>query len=882
MLSGPVLALGLDSTGELVIGRGPFLHHPRTHKSERLESIVHGIEENLWHGGRHVWTRTLEGNIFCVETRDWVMHACIFEKFLFVTLMHNRVDIYDLSCSGASSLIGSMDCPNHALLYSAHITAEATGDGRIGVKVIGGGVMCDMYFWSFVLGSDSCISCSVVRHHRGSIFRIRRFGKIVLTTSDDRSVCLWHGEAPVQQFKGHQARVWDAVLVGTNLVATACEDSLVRLFDIDTGALVETLSGHSKDVRALVFNREMNELFSGGEDGSVRRWSMGLEASRHVYKIESSRSENDWIRSIHLRSVGEDVVVVTNLGSIYIYGNSRLRSSIESRSVVTCATLISDKYVFLGTVDGSVIVTDIESESVVSVASSVVTTRAVSIFRYGERSAIVSNHCGEIAIINCDGSVDRQFHLSRSPSSNSPVGKLLCFASIPSSNIFVFGDDKGIIYTWTATRGCRSLLLSRSAKCISITHIGENSIGVNLSNGSSVPVTDIAAERLHFNVEGISRSSLCPFICETNVGFTSTDFVVVDSSSDCVQFRHKCGGHRRPFDYRIRDRNVSFVYGATAQSFCVVQSAFRCATVVHGCNGDLIHGIVAVSDSIMTANEDNKLRVIKIGGDGGQLELLQTLNRHEGSVRAISRVDDCILSGGARSQLVISRITHGALHCVASTFLPGDTDVRVMGVAGTRIGGDNYRFIAVTSSADIFRIDFSTSGNRLEFSRCESSIPEMQKSVCLSVAATIGGEFIVGAGNGYICHIDRDGNLQRSARVHQSGVNAIVSCFDGKYIISVGDDQAMVVCDSSLSIVYKVVNASSCSIRAVVADNERIFATGTDRLLTEWNLSESTGHLALVKRSKLAVTDPLSLAVLDDSRIVVGGRGIEVISTAQT
>jgi hypothetical protein len=66
------------------------------------------------------------------------------------------------------------------------------------------------------------------------------------------------------------------------VLATASEDASIRFWDTATGLLINTLTGHAKEIRTLAFSPAGTELASGGSDGSVRGWdtSSGTEIVR--------------------------------------------------------------------------------------------------------------------------------------------------------------------------------------------------------------------------------------------------------------------------------------------------------------------------------------------------------------------------------------------------------------------------------------------------------------------------------------------------------------------------------------------------------------------------------------------------------------------------
>ncbi len=66
-------------------------------------------------------------------------------------------------------------------------------------------------------------------------------------------------------------------------VATGGWDKTIRLWDRESGRLIETLIGHKGFVRGLAFSPDGDQLISGSEDNSVRRWDLdgGESATFH-------------------------------------------------------------------------------------------------------------------------------------------------------------------------------------------------------------------------------------------------------------------------------------------------------------------------------------------------------------------------------------------------------------------------------------------------------------------------------------------------------------------------------------------------------------------------------------------------------------------------
>lgn len=63
---------------------------------------------------------------------------------------------------------------------------------------------------------------------------------------------------------------------GEKLVAAGCKDSIIRIWDSQTGHLVERLRGHDGAVCSVTFTQDDKGLISGSEDGKVKFWDLTL------------------------------------------------------------------------------------------------------------------------------------------------------------------------------------------------------------------------------------------------------------------------------------------------------------------------------------------------------------------------------------------------------------------------------------------------------------------------------------------------------------------------------------------------------------------------------------------------------------------------------
>jgi WD40 repeat protein len=103
-------------------------------------------------------------------------------------------------------------------------------------------------------------------------------------------------------FKAHSAPVRTvAFSAERNLLASAGEDKMIRLWRISDGELLQELKGHNGSVNALAFNPDGTLLASGSWDKTIRLWRMrdGLmikELKGHYHSVDSLAFSPDGTR----------------------------------------------------------------------------------------------------------------------------------------------------------------------------------------------------------------------------------------------------------------------------------------------------------------------------------------------------------------------------------------------------------------------------------------------------------------------------------------------------------------------------------------------------------------------------------------------------------
>ena len=100
---------------------------------------------------------------------------------------------------------------------------------------------------------------------------------------------------------------------------SGADDKLVKIWDYQTKACVQTLEGHTHNVSAACFHPELPIILSGSEDGTLRTWHA------NTYRLESTLNyglERVW--SVSCLKGSNNIALGYDEGSIMIKvsGNS--------------------------------------------------------------------------------------------------------------------------------------------------------------------------------------------------------------------------------------------------------------------------------------------------------------------------------------------------------------------------------------------------------------------------------------------------------------------------------------------------------------------------------------------------------------------------------
>jgi WD40 repeat protein len=97
---------------------------------------------------------------------------------------------------------------------------------------------------------------------------------VTATSSPSERIRLWDlaTETTIRTFADHATQVPDLGFVRSGHLVTTGDDSAVRVWDVETGALVRTLNGASQGIAGMAVAPDSRTVIVGGNDGRVMAW----------------------------------------------------------------------------------------------------------------------------------------------------------------------------------------------------------------------------------------------------------------------------------------------------------------------------------------------------------------------------------------------------------------------------------------------------------------------------------------------------------------------------------------------------------------------------------------------------------------------------------
>jgi len=437
---------------------------------------------------------------------------------------------------------------------------------------------------------------------------ISEAGNLLATGARSGVVKLWDTNSGklIQALKGHTRAIKALVFISEKELATGAQDGLIKTWDVKTADCTKSIEAHRRGVLSIAYARERALLASGGRDGTVR--AQDLRNGKTLFERTMSRQ----VFSVRFSPDGSRVaassavsVVGLSRGEVVIWsvpdGEEVCRLTEERNSMRSISFGPNGKSLVTGGTNGPVRIWDVDKRAELRRLGEETVTETIYAADYSPERGELAVGTGPLVhgpsrLLVFDL---RNLKLKRQMVCHSDAVTSLAFA--PDGRRFVSGSRDGTAITWQAGQSELEQILKGHEK--GVYAVGFSSDGHTVLSGSgdvTVKLWDADSGRCRATLDGSYGSVMC-----------------VAMSPDGRALASGGGRIRRPAELdvwkREGDKWVSYSVQAHEEPIRAVAFA-RSGTVV------------------ATASNDGTIKLWK----RDDLSLIRTLNGHRDGVKCLS------------------------------------------------------------------------------------------------------------------------------------------------------------------------------------------------------------------------------------------------------
>ncbi len=220
-------------------------------------------------------------------------------------------------------------------------------------SILASGGQDQIYLWDVNTGQLR----KTLKGHNGLVYSVvfSPDGSILASGSGDATICLWDINTGQlwKTLRGHNSSVnslcfaADGMTLASGsgysiLIGEHDNDDTVRLWNVSTGTIWRTLTGHTSAVTSVSFSLDGYLLASGSEDKKVRLWNVNTGQPKRIFIGHNSSVQNVTFSpdGCTLASSSEGTVL---LWSINTYRHKAIRAPVPTPNIVTVRTKASNR-----------------------------------------------------------------------------------------------------------------------------------------------------------------------------------------------------------------------------------------------------------------------------------------------------------------------------------------------------------------------------------------------------------------------------------------------------------------------------------------------------------------------------------------------------------
>lgn len=273
-------------------------------------------------------------------------------------------------------------------------------------------------------------------------------GHFLVTGSNDRTIKLWELNTgkPIKTLSGHAgSAIALAISPNGELLASGSGDNTIKLWHIATGKLMFTLRGHTGWVNTVTFTPKGNTLASGGADKMIKLWNLNTQELLGTFYGHASA-----VRSLAISPQGNMLASGSNDNMIKIRNllTGELLHTLTEHTGSVSSVEISDDGNLLasGSNDTTVRLWNLGTGKLLHTLSDH-TSAVMSVSISQNRTIASSSDDGTIKIWNLDKATPIHT-ISANKNISGYDSYILCSTISPEGDKIVTGSDDGKIRIW--------------------------------------------------------------------------------------------------------------------------------------------------------------------------------------------------------------------------------------------------------------------------------------------------------------------------------------------------------------------------------------------------------------------------------------------------
>lgn len=180
------------------------------------------------------------------------------------------------------ALLGSLNIAYTDLDASSTILSMAWNPD--GTKLAAGSSSHIIYIWD----STTWKLLKIIRDPSGPVYSVKwsSHGTKLIGASRDNIIRIWDSNSwrLLKEMVGHNGKIDIAYSAGLIKFACASTDNSIGIFDRIKEKRLNTLRGHTKDVKSLDWNRDNTKIVSGSYDRTIRIWDSDTAQQLKIIK----------------------------------------------------------------------------------------------------------------------------------------------------------------------------------------------------------------------------------------------------------------------------------------------------------------------------------------------------------------------------------------------------------------------------------------------------------------------------------------------------------------------------------------------------------------------------------------------------------------------